>query len=197
MCCLQEVEVQSNFPDKLLNCGGYNLELELNTNKRRAGIYIKQDVKYTRRLDLEKEDFHIVIVDVVLNVKIRIVNVYRSFRPPNGMNPEAFFAEQLCIIKRALCMNCYVMGDFNLDARMNHRNDYNRKNPLKLLNEFALENHLIQLVDFNTWSRNINGTKKESLLDHVYVNNSACIVNVNFTTPTFGDHVLVMVEVNL
>ena len=69
--------------------------------------------------------------------------------------------------------------------------------PLKLLNDFALENHMIQIVDFNTWSRNINGIRKESLLDHVYVNNSATVNNVNFITPTFGDHVLVMVDINV
>ena len=38
------------------------------------------------------------------------------------------------------------MGDFNLDAKMNHRMDYNRKVPLKLLNDFALENQMIQIV---------------------------------------------------
>ena len=124
VCCLQEVEVQMNFPEKLLNCGGFNLELELNTYKKRAGIYVKQDINYTRRSDLEKEDFHIVIVDVILNVKIRIINVYRTFRPSNGMNPIQFFVEQLHIIRNALCANCYVMGDFNLDAKMNHRLEY-------------------------------------------------------------------------
>ena len=113
------------------------------------------------------------------------------------MTPDVFFAEQLRILKKALCSSCYIMGDFTLDARMNHRMDYNRKVPLKLLNDFALENHLIQIVNFNTWSRNINGIRKESLLDHVYVNNSATVNNVNFINPTFGDHVLVMLEINL
>ena len=34
-------------------------------------------------------------------------------------------------------------------------------------------------------------------MDHVYVNNSATVNNVNFINPTFGDHVLVMSEINL
>ena len=123
ICCLQEVEVQINFPEKVLSCGGYNLELEQNTSKKCAGIYLKQDLNYTRRTDLEKENFHVVVIDVVLNVKIRIINVYRSFRPPNGMTPDAFFVEQLGIMKRALCSTCYIMGDFNLDANMNHRSN--------------------------------------------------------------------------
>ena len=65
------------------------------------------------------------------------------------------------------------------------------------MNDFALENHLIQIDNFNTWSRNLNGVRKESLLDHVYVNNSATVNNVSFINPTFGDHMLVMLEINL
>ena len=70
ICCLQETEVPQNFPEILLNCGGYTLELELNSDKKRAGIYLKNDMKYIRRFDLEKEDFHIVVIDVITDVKI-------------------------------------------------------------------------------------------------------------------------------
>ena len=163
ICCLQETEVQLNYPEGVLNCGGFTLELELNKFKKRVGIYLMNDIKYKRRTDLEKENFHVVIIDVELDVKLRIINIYRSFRPPNGMSPDVFFTEQLGIMQNALCSSCYIMGDFNLDANMNHRLDYNRKVPLNLLNNFALKNHLIQIVDFNTWSRNINGVRKESL----------------------------------
>ena len=52
-------------------------------------------------------------------------------------------------------------------------------------------------MSFNTWSRNINGIKKESLLDHVYVNSIPAIANVNYVTPTFGVQVLVMVKLDL
>ena len=86
ICCLQETEIPKNFPEKILDCGGFQLELELNKEKRRAGIYLSTNLKYVRRNDLQKEDYHIVIVDVFLKVKVRIINVYRSFRPPNGLN---------------------------------------------------------------------------------------------------------------
>ena len=101
------------------------------------------------------------------------------------MTPEAFFIEQLGVIKNATCENCYIMGDFNLDAKMIHRNDYYRKIPLNLLISFATENNYIQIVDFPTWSRTIKGIKKESILDHVYVNNHAAVSNVKFITPHF------------
>ena len=121
--------------------------------------------------------------------------MYRSFRPPNGIAPDTFFKSQLDLINGALCCNSYVMGDFSLDVRMSDRNDYQRKAPLELLNNFSLANDLIQVVNFTTWCRIINGTKKESTLDHVYASNLNIISNVNFVTPTFGDHVLVMINV--
>ena len=61
-----ETEVPIGFPENLLNCGSYNLELEQNTMKKRVGIYLHKDLNYLRRRDLEKEDLHIVIIDIKL-----------------------------------------------------------------------------------------------------------------------------------
>ena len=33
ICCLQETKVPANFPETILNTGGYNLELEINDSK--------------------------------------------------------------------------------------------------------------------------------------------------------------------
>ena len=109
------------------------------------------------------------------DVKVRIINLYHSFRPPGMMSPEVFFTNQLRIIKNALNSNSYVMGDFNLDANMESRPDYNRRIQLESLCNFASESNLSQVVNFNTWSRIIKNVKKESLLDHVYVKNTASI----------------------
>ena len=39
--------------------------------------------------------------------------------------------------------------------------------------------------------------KKESLIDHIYVNDITSVSNVKFEVPTFGDHVLAIAELNL
>ena len=127
ICCLQETEVQSNFPTDILNLNDYVLEPENCIDKRRAGIYCRTNVNYTRRRDLELNDCHIVVIDVVHSVNLRIINVYRSFRPPDGTSASAFFLKQLNVIKNALCKNCYVMGDFNLYGGINIRPDYSNK----------------------------------------------------------------------
>ena len=154
ICCLQETEVINGFPEEILNCNDFNLELERNTVKKRAGIYVRKDIKYRRCTELEEEGMHIVIIDVILDVKIRIIGLYRSFRP-ELLSPNEFFKRQLIVLSNAVVKNTMVLGDFNLDAGMEARQDYVYKMPLELLSNFALEKNLLQLVNFNTWSRSI------------------------------------------
>ena len=139
VCCLQETEVPNNFPEHVLSTGGYNLELELNDSKKRAGIYIRSNIKYKRREDLEIKNYHIVIIDLLYIPVIRVICHYRSFRPPGMLSPDLFFSNQLAILKDSLVDNYFLMGDFNLDASMSVRPDYNYKIPMKNLSEFALE----------------------------------------------------------
>ena len=72
------------------------------------------------------------------------------------------------------------MGDFILEVNMTMRPDFLYKTPLENLTEFATTNNLTQMVTFNTWSRTINGIRKESLLGHVYVDDMALIQIINY-----------------
>ena len=78
------------------------LELELNNLKKRSGIYIKKTIKYQRRNDLEKENCHVVIIDIVAADILRLICVYRSFRPQDLMSPIILFEKQLGIINKLL-----------------------------------------------------------------------------------------------
>ena len=75
-------------------------------------------------MDLEKENHHIVVIDVKNETSFRVISLYRSFRPQGGISPEAFFSAQLGVLRGAMTKNCFVLGDFNLDAEMEHRPDY-------------------------------------------------------------------------
>ena len=59
VCGLQETEIPMNFPENILNSGGYTIELESNNEKKRAGFYIRNDLSYIRRYDLERENTHL------------------------------------------------------------------------------------------------------------------------------------------
>ena len=54
--CLQECKVESGFKNNILSFKDYQLELDSNSVKSRAGIYINNRIAYTRRLDLEGQD---------------------------------------------------------------------------------------------------------------------------------------------
>ena len=51
--CLQETEIQSNYPTSLLSFSGFNFECENNDLKVRCGIYISNSISYVRWLDIE------------------------------------------------------------------------------------------------------------------------------------------------
>ena len=89
------------------------------------------------------------------------------------------------------------MGDFNLDVGMELRPDYLYRVPFSHLTDFITQNNLFQLVNFKTWTRTISGVKKESTLDHVYTDDFTLVNNVFSKVPTFGDHFLVIVQLNL
>ena len=60
---MQEVEVETDFDVELLKLPGYIFELENNTVKKRVGCYIRENLKYRRRNDLESLNSHVIIMD--------------------------------------------------------------------------------------------------------------------------------------
>ena len=73
VCGLQETEMPMNFPENILNSGGNTLELELNNEKKRSGFYIRKNISYIRRKDLEIINVHVLVVDVEVDIKICII----------------------------------------------------------------------------------------------------------------------------
>ena len=67
------------------------------------------------------------------------------FRPQDGIPPETFFAAQLGLLSEAVTKNCFILGNFKLDARMELRNDYVYKVPFRLLSNFVTEKTLYNL----------------------------------------------------
>ena len=59
---MQEVEVETDFDVELLKLPGYILELENNTVKKRVGCYIRENLKYRRRNDLESLNSLVIII---------------------------------------------------------------------------------------------------------------------------------------
>ena len=89
-----------------------------------------------------------------------------------------------------------VLGDLNLDWSKHFDNNYNLKNYFMDMDE-KLENHnLMQIIELPTWSRTINVVLRESILDHVYLENPHIISEVTHSWPIFTDHFLISIYTN-
>ena len=111
-----QILVINNLKHDELRIANYSLELEKNSLKSRVGFYITKSVSYVRRYDLEGTDSNMIIIDVEGTLNTRLINVYRSFAPQNGISQREKFKYQLSLISTAMCtVNCILLGDFNLN----------------------------------------------------------------------------------
>ena len=166
---MQEIEIEHDFDCELLRIPGYVLETEVNTNKKRVGCYVKSNIKYVRRFDLEKANCLMIILDIDSSIGYvkRIINIYRSFNPANMTAKELFVAQLYCI-KNAFDQGTFLMGDLNLDYNKKFDVNYEREGLFSLFEEKLGDMNLVQLVNFNTWSRMCGTQLRSSLLDHIY-----------------------------
>ena len=112
---MQEKEIESEFDCELLRIPGYVLEMENNTNERRVGIYVKNNLNYVRLSRLEGQNNHLVIIELKEgHINNRIINIYRSSNPFE-MTQKDLFKRQCDRICNAFNPNTVIMGDFNLD----------------------------------------------------------------------------------
>ena len=102
ICGLQEIEIEKDFPITNLTAKGFNFECESNDIKSRVGLYVKTDIVYERKFDLEGRNNSIIIIDFGTTDKFRLINLYRVFNPQNGRTALENFVVQLNIIHEAI-----------------------------------------------------------------------------------------------
>ena len=109
-----------------------------------------------------------------------------------GVSQKDFFITQLSTIKNAIEESReripIVLGDFNLDENKKYRIDYAYRSYYESLDEHFDQLNLVQLVEFETWSRLVQGTWRSSILDHVYTNDGTVINELNAVDSVIGDH---------
>ena len=183
ICCLQEVDIPAAYDHKILEFNGYSVEIEKHNVKSRCGIYIKNGIPYHRKQDLEDQDSGLVIIDLELAENYRIINVYRVFNPVNGTTQLDYFKNQIRLIKPALnnlgTRKPIIIGDFNLNEDRKYDHEYSHRAYYEILTEAFDPQGLIQIVNFNTWTRNVNGIQKSSITK---------VVNLTSIETPIGDH---------
>ena len=64
ICCIQECEIKKDYNKDILSFKNYNIEVENNSTKSRCCTYIRDNIQYKRREDLEGIDNNIVILQL-------------------------------------------------------------------------------------------------------------------------------------
>jgi exonuclease III len=192
---LQETELGPDIDLKNLNIKGYALEVETNENKKRVATYIKTSVQYKRRNDLEKPNLHLIILDIQANPQLRIITLYRTFRPQDASSPREHFQNQLHLINEATTNNTVLLGDMNLDENKRYAVDYNQRSLFRDFDEIIGHHQYTQHVTEATWERVIENQVKSSIIDHIYCTNSTSVEKVAYVDTTYGDHRLVLLKI--
>ena len=110
------------------------------------------------------------------------------FTPNNQTAQYDYFKNQMDLITETCTDKTYtliIMGDFNLDENQKNNTQYSHQRYYDLL----------QLIKFNTWSRLVGNTLKESCLDHIYTNDSTSITNIDKISPLMGDHLIITANI--
>jgi exonuclease III len=185
-----------------LNITNYNSEFATieKTSKSRCMAFVKSSLNYNRRTDFEGKDDNLIFLEIFLKrEKVKIAGIYRSFRVlPPDTNHLTTFTRQLQHVRSFAAgdEDFFMLGDFNLDENRRNEPYYNASLYSELKNLEA-DLNLSQLVTFPTWSRLIQGSLKQSILDHVYANNPMIVNEVTELSVTISDHCPIMVTLHL
>ena len=193
--CVQECEVDPILDENILTIRNYKIELENNIYKKRTAIYIHNRVNYERKRNLEEQDSHVVIIDIKCIKEYRLINIYRSFSSPDTITPTERFRKQLQIIKRSMestpNKHHIILGDFNLDYNKIYLSNYNFSSLYDELIEIFEPLGLIQMVNFETWSRFVQQIRKTSIIDHIYTQHPEALKDITPIDTEIGDHKLI------
>jgi hypothetical protein len=191
---LQETDLSPELQLENLQIKGYSIEVENNNKKRRVAIYVKNSISYKRRIELEKENLHVIVLDIEISPPVRIITIYRTFNPQIQCTPRENFREQLNIINNATTTSTILLGDFNLDENKRHLVDYNQKQLFQDFEELIGHHQYVQHVNQPTWERVIQGNVKNSILDHIYCTDSTIVGDVLYRDTIYGDHKMVILS---
>ena len=188
---LQERELGPHIDLNNFNIKGYALEVETNENKKRVATYIKTSIQNKRRNNLEKLNLHLIILNIQANPQVRVIMLYRTFRPQDASSPREHFQNQLHLINEAITNNTILLGDMNMDENKRYAINYNKRSMFRYFDEIIGHHQYTQHVTEATWERVSGNQMKSLVIDHT---NSTSFEKVIYIDTTYGDHRLVLLR---
>jgi len=198
--CLQEVEIKPGEGIDEYEIQNYCIELE-NTSaqfKIRTMMYINRNIGYRRLHSIERPDTHLIFVHL-LGPNVYVASLYRTYQLTVHLDHLSAFNEQIETLTSLFegDKKIILLGDFNLDQLKRNDPTYHHSRLYETWKAFETEQQLLQLVDFPTWAREVQGAVKTSILDHIYVNDSSLVDDINELSIETSDHCPVMATMSL
>ena len=193
---IQEAEIKPTTPLKLLEIEGYNLELSPTyaQNNSRTCCYIKTKIKYQRLTEKEDKGVEMIIINIM---DYTISGFYSPFLLPNHTNRTNYFENVANILNGIENPNMIIIGDFNIDFSKICNQAYANTKLFEILEPILIEKTLTQIIKSPTWKRKSSTSLKESILDHIYVNNLGLIEEHIKKQQIVGDHNLIGITLKL
>lgn len=179
-----ETFLNVNIDDKLLCQNGYVFERKDRSEKMGGGVlcYVREDVVYKRRTDLEGS-LEIICLEII-NKSSKNITVGFVYRPPDmrtdWLDHFADVLESAMLEKNELI----IMGDFNVDILKGNNSAENTDSKLRKLEQITKSANLCQVINSPTRVTNLTST----LIDHAYVSNPENIANVVVPSCGISDH---------
>lgn len=179
---LCETFLGNQVADKMLYHNGYTLERRDRSGKLGGGLlcYIRDDLAYKRRTDLEDPNLEIIWLEVVYSSSKNILTGF-FYRPPNSnAHWMDIFSKHLEIVYQG-GKEIVLLGDMNIDLlNCNVNPSRNSQKLVKILDNVNLTQIIRDPTRVSSHSK--------TLIDHVYVSNPLVIIHNSVPMYAVSDH---------
>jgi len=183
---INEAEINVNHDHRLLSIKGYDLITPNGRQSTRIAAYVKSNLSYTVNNSDNKNDSISITID-----ELKILGIYRGFKLGEHLNAT----EQILSLGNEISDHDVIIGDINLDYNKLGVESYRFSGLYNMWTNFINTKEFHQVNNKPTWSRQVNETYQESVLDHIYLKLDMIRFQI-FQTSTSSDHDLIGVEIN-
>jgi len=189
---VQEAEILNDMSVELFHIKDYDATKSRNSPKSRLICFTKST------LGAKITTFHNLELIKVETKNYETYGLYRPFKLPNKMTQTDYINSLIHTIMTSHNpqKKLIVCGDINLDHKKCNEKQYHQSKIYEIWKDFTTVQNLEQFVNDFTWHRIINGTIKESTLDHFYMTPDNKIEIEAVDTP-ISDHKIITALVNM
>jgi hypothetical protein len=193
---VSEAEIDHGFKIELLHVDGYELILPFKpTENRRCRIcaYIRNECGWKQDNYFENFLEDIIVLKTKRNADESVVGLYRQYKLVHENRLVQF--ENITAVLGSVCQKyqqVIVCGDMNLDWKHRHNVAYSQSQLFKELENWCNSYMMTQLVDCITRRQIVTKDglqiKQESVIDHIYTNCEANVLDWQTFPGICSDH---------